>query len=98
MRRVKNVAVGGMEKVVHGKMTIARVSGGMLSNVTFEKVVITDSAGAPFVSVDSFTTRLLDLGPVSQAYLLDHAVFVRPIVVLDRTRTASGTGRAFFRA
>ena len=43
--KVKNVAVSGMEKVVHGKTTIARVSGGMLSNVTFEKVLTSVLSG-----------------------------------------------------
>ncbi len=82
--RVKNVAVSGMEKVVHGKTTIARVSGGMLSNVTFEKVVITDSAGAPFISVDSLTTDYSISDLFRKRIELDHAVFVRPNVVLDK--------------
>jgi hypothetical protein len=70
-----------MEKVVHGKTTIARVSGGMLSNVTFEKVVITDSAGAPFISVDSLTTDYSISDLFRKRILLEHAVFVRPNVV-----------------
>ena len=73
-----------MEKVVHGKTTIARVSGGMLSNVTFEHVVITDSAGAPFISVDSLTTDYSISDLFRKRIDLDHAVFVRPNVVLDK--------------
>jgi translocation and assembly module TamB len=73
-----------MEKVVHGKTTIARVSGGMLSNVTFEKVVITDSAGAPFISVDSLTTDYSISDLFRKRIELDHAVLVRPNVVLDK--------------
>jgi translocation and assembly module TamB len=82
--RVKSIARSGMEKVVHGKTSIARVSGGMLSNVTFEHVVITDSAGAPFISVDSITTDY-SLGDLfRKRILLDHSVFVRPNIVLDK--------------
>jgi translocation and assembly module TamB len=82
--RVKNIARSGMERVVHGKTSIARVSGGMLSNITLEHVVITDSAGAPFISVDSITTDY-SLGDLfRKRILLDHSVFVRPNIVLDK--------------
>src|SRR5262249_53574367 len=70
--------------VVHGKTSIARVSGGMLSNITLEHVVITDSAGAPFISVDSITTYYSIGDLFRKRILLDHSVFVRPNVVLDK--------------
>ncbi|HEV8446125.1 MAG TPA: translocation/assembly module TamB domain-containing protein [Gemmatimonadaceae bacterium] len=82
--RVKNIALGGMEKVVHGKTSIRRVSGGLLSNITLEHVVITDSSGAPFISVDSITTDYSIGDLFRKRILLDHSVFVRPNVVLDK--------------
>jgi translocation and assembly module TamB len=82
--RVRSATVTGLEKVVHGRASIARVSGRMVSNVTLEHVVITDSAGAPFVSVDSITTNYSISDLFRKRILLDHAVFVRPYVVLDR--------------
>jgi translocation and assembly module TamB len=82
--RVRNVAVGGLEKIVHGRASIAKVSGGVLSNITLQHVVITDSAGAPFVSVDSITTSYSISDLFRRRILLDHAVFVRPYVVLDQ--------------
>ena len=84
--RVRTAAVNGLERIVHGRASISRVSGGMLSNITLEHVVITDSAGAPFVSVDSLTTNYSMSDLFRKRILLDHAVFVRPNVVLDRAQ------------
>ena len=82
--RVRNVAVSGFEKVVHGRTSIGRVSGSMLSNLTLEHLVITDSAGAPFVSVDSLMVNYSISDLVRRRIDIDHAVFFRPYVILDK--------------
>ncbi len=82
--RVRSVAENQLNKVVHGKATISRVSGNLVSNLTLQNVVITDSAGGPFVSVDSLTVNYSIADLLRKRIDVDGAVFYRPFVVLDQ--------------
>ncbi len=82
--RVRSVAESQLNKVVHGKATVSSVSGNLVSNLTLQHVVITDSAGGPFVSVDSLTVSYSIADLLRKRIDVDHAVFYRPFVVLDQ--------------
>jgi translocation and assembly module TamB len=82
--RVRSVAENQLNKVVHGKATVSRVSGNLVSNLTLQNVVITDSAGGPFVSVDSLTVNYSIADLLRKRIDVDGAVFYRPFVVLDQ--------------
>src|SRR3569623_347686 len=51
-RRYAQNAINGM---IHGRATIGRLSGNLLTGMTVHDFAITDSAGKPFVAVESFT-------------------------------------------
>ena len=82
--RVRNYALNSLRSAVHGRVTIGEVSGDLLHGVTLRDVSIADSTGAPFVNVQSVSTNYAIGDLWQKRLLLDHAVFVHPVVVLDR--------------
>jgi translocation and assembly module TamB len=81
VRRFAEVRVNGM---IHGRARIGRLSGNLLTGLTVHDFVITDSAGKPFVAVESFRADYSIMGLLRKHIWLDNAVVVRPLIVLDR--------------
>ena len=82
--RVRRFAVTGINDVTHGIAHIGAVSGNLLTGFTLSDVTITDSAGEPFVSVDTVTTRYDLRALLSQRIVLTDLTLLRPVVVLDK--------------
>src|SRR5688572_4307183 len=56
-RHVLGFGLDQLESRVHGKVTIAEVHGNLLSGATLVGVVITDTAGRPFLRADTLELR-----------------------------------------
>src|SRR5688500_19807566 len=55
--QVRRRMLQALQNNTHGILRIVRVSGNLLEGFTVHDLTITDSAGAPFVDVDSVTTN-----------------------------------------
>jgi len=53
--RVRRQAQSMITSMVHGNVKIGRPSGNLLTGMTVHDFSITDSSGAPFAAVESFT-------------------------------------------
>jgi translocation and assembly module TamB len=82
--RVRRYAESGLNGMIHGKATIGRLSGNLLTGMTVHNLTITDSAGQPFVAVESFTGSYEITSLLRKRIWIRDAVLVRPLVVLDR--------------
>src|SRR6185437_5452763 len=83
--RVRRFAQNQINGMIHGKATIGRLSGNLLVGMTVHDLAITDSAGEPFVAVESFKANYDILGLVFRKHIwIEDAVLVRPLIVLDR--------------
>ena len=68
----------------HGVVRIGRISGNLLKGFTVHNLSVTDSSGAPFLTVDSLTTSY-GLDNLRKKHIeLDDLTLFHPIVVLDR--------------
>lgn len=82
--RVRRVAVDFINSRIHGHATIGRISGNLLVGMTVHDFAITDSAGEPFVAVESFRGDYKIMSLLRKHIWIDNAVAIRPLVVLDR--------------
>jgi autotransporter translocation and assembly factor TamB len=55
--RIRRYAQSSLNGMIHGRATIGRISGNLLTGMTVHDFAITDSAGQPFVAVESFSAR-----------------------------------------
>jgi translocation and assembly module TamB len=82
--RVRRYAENALNGMVHGKARIGALSGNLLTGMTVHDFSITDSAGAPFVAVESFTGNYSLMSLLRKHIWVDGAHLVRPVVILDR--------------
>src|ERR1044071_4817268 len=82
--RVRRYAVGMINGMIHGKATIGQLSGNLLTGMTVHNIAITDSAGQPFIAVESFKANYELASLLRKRIWIREAVLVRPLVVLDR--------------
>ena len=82
--RVRRYAQNALASVVHGKVQIGRLSGNLLMGMTVHDFAITDSAGQPFVAVESFTANYSVVSLFRKRIWIANAELVRPLIVLDR--------------
>ena len=81
--RIRRVAENRLNGMIHGKATIGRLSGNLLVGMTVHDLTITDSAGAPFLAVESISADYSIIRLFRKRIWLNNAVIVRPVVVLD---------------
>ncbi|HEX6695127.1 MAG TPA: hypothetical protein VF035_10555, partial [Longimicrobiales bacterium] len=82
--RIRTFGLGQLASRVHGIVSIGDVHGNLLSGVTIENVVITDSAGGPFLRADTVELRY-SLTSLFRKHINLHDVrLVRPIIVIDQ--------------
>ncbi len=82
--RMRRLAQNSLNSYLHGTTRIGRLSGNLLVGVTVHDFVITDSAGKPFIAIESFRANYSIMGLLRKRVWIDGAVAVRPLVVLDR--------------
>lgn len=82
--RIRRYAQTSLNGMIHGRATIGRISGNLLTGMTVHDFTITDSAGHPFVAVESFSARYAVLSLLRKRIWLSDAVVVRPLIVLNR--------------
>jgi translocation and assembly module TamB len=82
--QLRRRVVAALAGTVHGRFQVGRISGNLLKGFTLHAVAITDSAGAPFLRVDSMSTRYGLRSFVSKKIELSDVGLFHPVVVLDR--------------
>nr|MBA3968578.1 hypothetical protein [Gemmatimonadota bacterium] len=82
--RVRRLALEQLGGSVNGRVEVGRVRGNLLSGVTLDEVVITDSAGAPFFRADTVSLRYSLRSLFSRRVYLSDVRLARPVVVLDQ--------------
>jgi translocation and assembly module TamB len=82
--RVRRFAENSLNQMAHGRVTIGRLSGNLLTGMTVHDFTITDSAGKPFVAIESFRARYHIMSLLRKHIWIEDAVVIRPLIVLDR--------------
>lgn len=82
--RVRRYAQNFINNSIHGRAQIGKLTGNLLVGMTVHNFVITDSAGEPFVAVESFRGNYSIIGLLHKHIWVEDAVAVRPLIVLDR--------------
>lgn len=83
--RVRRVLVSQLQKeATGGRVHIGRITGNLLQGMTVHDLVITDTAGAPFVAVDSLRAGYAVRTLWRRQIDLDDVFLYRPTVILDR--------------
>jgi translocation and assembly module TamB len=82
--QVRKRIVALLQDNSHGIIKVGSVTGNLLKGFTAHDIVITDSAGAPFVRAESATARYTISSLTSSRIDFDDVTLVRPVIVLDR--------------
>jgi autotransporter translocation and assembly factor TamB len=82
--QVRKRILASIQAAAHGIVRIGSVSGNLLNGFTLHDLVITDSAGAPFVDIDEVRARYGLNQLRSKRVYLDDVVLIRPIVFMNR--------------
>lgn len=83
--RVRTFLVAQIQKeATGGKVHVGRITGNLLEGMTVHDLVITDSAGAPFLAVDSARAGYALRSLWRRQIDLDDVFLYRPTVVLDK--------------
>ena len=83
-RNVLTFGLNQLAKRVHGHVTIAEINGNLLSGARLHKVVITDTAGRPFLNADTVTLRYSLTSLLRKHLVLNDVRIVNAFVVLDQ--------------
>ena len=82
--RVRGFALSQLQSHVHGRVSIGRLSGNLLTGLTVHDLAISDSSGEPFIAAQEVSARYA-LGPlIAKKIWLNDVRVVRPLIVLDR--------------
>lgn len=73
-----------LQSNTHGVIKVGGVSGNLLKGFTLHDLIITDSAGAPFVTAGSASARYGLRSLISRKVDFDYVRLVRAVIVLDR--------------
>src|SRR5690349_20542344 len=82
--RVRRQALALLQKQVHGRVRIGAIRGNLLTGATIDNLVITDSAGNPFVAAEQVSARYSIRGIMGKKLYFSDVRLVRPVIVLDR--------------
>ncbi len=83
VERVGRYAVTSLGRDIHGRLTVGRIeSGGLLGGLTLRDVAITDSAGNPFVHVDSARAGYHWRSLLGGQIVLSRLELFHPVVVI----------------
>ncbi|HEU4995636.1 MAG TPA: translocation/assembly module TamB domain-containing protein [Gemmatimonadaceae bacterium] len=82
--RVRRFALDKLQGYVHGKVTIGRVRGNLLTGATIDAFAITDTTGQPFIVAEQVSARYRIMDLIAGRVDLRSVRLVRPLVMLDR--------------
>jgi translocation and assembly module TamB len=82
--RVRRIALDALKSHVHGKLSIGRIDGNLLTGTTIHDISISDSSGAPFLVADAVKARYSLVSLASKKIALNDVTVTRPVVILDR--------------
>src|SRR5205823_5399589 len=82
--RVRRIALSQLQSRVHGRVSIGRLSGNLLSGLTIHDLAISDSTGEPFFAAQEVSARYALGALVGKKIWLQDVRLVRPLIVLDR--------------
>lgn len=82
--KVRSIALNALKSHVHGKLSIGRIDGNLLTGTTIHDISISDSSGAPFLVADAVKARYSLVSLASKKIALNDVTVTRPVVVLDR--------------
>jgi hypothetical protein len=82
--RVRRIALSQLQSRIHGKATIGRLSGNLLSGLTIHDFAISDSSGEPFIAAQEVSARYALGALIGKKIWLEDVRLVRPLIVLDR--------------
>ena len=82
--RIRGIALDQLRGSVNGIVQLGEISGNLLSGVTLDNVVITDSAGAPFLEAERISLDYSLSSLLSQKILLSDVRLVDPTIVLNQ--------------
>ncbi|HKO14850.1 MAG TPA: hypothetical protein VJU87_01370, partial [Gemmatimonadaceae bacterium] len=82
--RIRRLALGQFGHLVHGQLSIGRISGNLLTGMTLHDVSIRDSTGAPFVAAEEISAKYALGALLGKKIWLSDVTVVRPTIVLDR--------------
>ena len=82
--RVRRIALSQLQSRIHGKATIGKISGNLLSGLTIHDFAISDSAGEPFIAAQEVSARYALGALLGKKIWLQDVRLVRPLIVLDR--------------
>ena len=82
--RVRGIALSQLQSRVHGRVTIGKLSGNLLSGLTIHDFAISDSAGEPFIAAQEVSARYALGALIGKKIWLQDVRLVRPLIVLDR--------------
>ena len=84
--QVRKRIVATLQGNSHGIIKVGKITGNLLKGFTLHDLVITDSAGAPFVKADEASARYTLRSLTSKRVEFDDVRLVRAVIVLDRVR------------
>jgi translocation and assembly module TamB len=82
--RVRRFALAQLQSRVHGRVSIGRLSGNLVTGLTIHDLAISDSSGAPFLAAQEASARYALGALISKRIWLDDVRLVRPLIVLDK--------------
>ncbi len=82
--QLRTRVVAALDGAANGTVRIGRISGNLLSGLTLHDVVITDSAGAPFLAAREVHADYGLRALIGKRIALSDVRVVEPVVVLDR--------------
>ena len=88
VRRYAQTLINGQ---IHGTARIGRISGNLLTGVTVHNFSIVDTAGQPFVAVESMRARYSVMSLARKHIWIRDVIAVRPLIVLDRPAPKGST-------
>jgi len=82
--KVRSIALNVLKSHVHGRLSIGKIDGNLLTGTTIHDISITDSSGAPFLVADAVKVRYSLAALMGKKVALNDVTLTRPVIVLDR--------------
>ena len=82
--RIRRFALSTLQSRVHGRVTLGRIEGNLLTGVVVHDIAITDSTGQPFLVAEEARTRYGIFSLLKKHIVLTDLTLTRPVVLLDR--------------